>query len=116
MNATEAWLCPDCATVATTRLTSLTDNYDSETEDGWHAFSKTPCYLCLSPLHGERYRFMHWLEDDQTLPCITCGTPVPADIHAEELGYCIPCQYQYFDSTEYENDAFIDTPTREDEN
>jgi hypothetical protein len=35
--------------------------------------------------------------DHDTLPCQTCGTPVPADIHAEELGFCQPCQADYFD-------------------
>jgi hypothetical protein len=50
---------------------------------------------------------------EPTLPCQTCGTPVPADIHAEELGYCQPCQAEYFDSTQSEIDAFIDSPTRE---
>jgi hypothetical protein len=58
----------------------------------------------------------------ETLPCQTCGTPVPADIHAEELGFCQPCQADYFDhsdeedETQKELDAFWDTPTREDNN
>lgn len=113
----DAWLCPDCAVIATTRLTSLTDNYDGEDQIGFITFSKSPCFLCESPLHGERYRFAHWyFEENQTLPCQTCGTPVPADIHAEELGYCQPCQAEYFDSTQSEIDAFIDSPTREDNN
>lgn len=50
---------------------------------------------------------------DNTRPCQTCGTPVPTDIHAEELGYCIPCQHEYFDGTQAELDAFWDTPTRD---
>ena len=37
-------------------------------------------------------------QEYETLPCQTCGTPVPADIHAEELGFCIPCQHEYFDN------------------
>ena len=34
----------------------------------------------------------------ETLPCQTCGTPVPADVHKEELGFCILCQHEYFDN------------------
>ena len=30
------------------------------------------------------------------LPCNTCGDPVNADIHAEELGMCIDCSNAYF--------------------
>jgi hypothetical protein len=29
-------------------------------------------------------------------PCVECGVMVDADIHAEELGFCIPCQHEYF--------------------
>jgi hypothetical protein len=32
-----------------------------------------------------------------TLPCNTCGEPVDKDIHAEELGFCVDCSYNYFD-------------------
>lgn len=34
------------------------------------------------------------------LPCIECETPVDAEIHAEELGFCIPCQHDYFNHEE----------------
>lgn len=100
----EAWLCPDCTVVASNYATSLTDDFDFTTEDGVTHFSKTPCALCHSPLAGERYRFAQWLnETEPTLPCVTCGTPVPADIHAEELGFCQPCQADYFDHSDEEN-------------
>jgi hypothetical protein len=148
---TDAWLCPDCAEVKGEKFDpELTDNYDPETGDGFRDFSKTPCYLCQSPLAGYRYRFARWIQGaprvgDKTvcpnhdgnfdclafcpvcegnqeyeytgfLPCQTCSVAVPDDVWREELGYCQPCQAQYFDGTEYENDAFIDTPTREDNN
>jgi hypothetical protein len=40
-----------------------------------------------------------WLaiEDVPFLPCQTCGTDVPEDIHKEELGFCVPCQHAYFE-------------------
>jgi hypothetical protein len=61
----EAWLCPDCTTVAGQKYDpNLTDDYDPQTDDGYTAFSKTPCFICLSPLHGERYRFAQWTNDN----------------------------------------------------
>ena len=30
--------------------------------------------------------------------CEKCGEPVKADIHAEELGFCVECQHAYFES------------------
>ena len=30
------------------------------------------------------------------LPCSNCGKPVPADVHAEELGFCLPCSDEYW--------------------
>ena len=30
------------------------------------------------------------------LPCIECLAPVPADIHGEELGLCLPCSNDYW--------------------
>jgi len=32
-----------------------------------------------------------------TLPCQTCGIAVDRDTHKEELGFCVPCQHDYFD-------------------
>lgn len=32
----------------------------------------------------------------RTLPCQTCGLHIDADTHAEELGFCQPCQADYF--------------------
>jgi hypothetical protein len=40
------------------------------------------------------------VEPFATKPCQTCGTPVDADIHAEELGFCVPCQHAYFDHSD----------------
>ena len=103
----DAWLCPDCAEREDGYNPALTADYDPETGDGFTEFSKTPCYVCGDKLHGSRYRFHQW--DDEkprplNLPCQTCGEPVPADIHAEELGFCQPCQADYFDHSEEEGD------------
>jgi hypothetical protein len=35
-----------------------------------------------------------------TLPCQTCGKPVDRDTHKEELGFCVPCQHDYFNQEE----------------
>jgi len=35
-----------------------------------------------------------------TLPCQTCGVAVDRDTHKEELGFCVPCQHDYFDEKE----------------
>jgi hypothetical protein len=35
-----------------------------------------------------------------TLPCQTCGVAVDKDTHKEELGFCVPCQHDYFDHKE----------------
>ena len=32
----------------------------------------------------------------RTLPCQTCGVHIDAETHAEELGFCVPCQADYF--------------------
>lgn len=42
-----------------------------------------------------------WLaiERHEFLPCQTCGTDVPEDVHKEELGFCVPCQHAYFDES-----------------
>lgn len=33
-------------------------------------------------------------------PCENCGVAVPADVWEEELGFCVPCQHEYFDHLE----------------
>lgn len=33
----------------------------------------------------------------KSLPCDNCGAPVPSDVHAEELGFCVPCSYLYWE-------------------
>jgi hypothetical protein len=40
-----------------------------------------------------------WLavENLPFLPCQTCGVDVPEEIHAEEMGFCVPCQHAYFE-------------------
>lgn len=35
-------------------------------------------------------------------PCDNCATRIPSDIHAEELGLCLPCSDAYF-NTEVRN-------------
>jgi uncharacterized protein YwgA len=37
-----------------------------------------------------------------TLPCVECGESVDADIHAEELGFCLDCSNAYFDHSDEE--------------
>lgn len=32
------------------------------------------------------------------LPCLNCGVPIPADIHAEELGFCVECSHEYWNN------------------
>ena len=36
------------------------------------------------------------------LPCEKCGDPVEESIHAEELGFCVDCQHEYFDHSDEE--------------
>lgn len=36
------------------------------------------------------------MKTPNTLPCTECGWAVDADIHAEELGMCVECSYEYF--------------------
>ena len=56
-------------------------------------------------LEAIEWRFSHPEGEDRilpykkpaTLPCQTCGTPVDKDTHKEELGFCVPCQHDYFD-------------------
>jgi len=43
------------------------------------------------PVGTGLFTFTHYKE------CDKCGTPVKADIHAEELGFCVECQHAYFD-------------------
>lgn len=38
-------------------------------------------------------------------PCNGCGTGVPFDVHAEELGYCPECQAKYFAHSEETHDC-----------
>jgi hypothetical protein len=68
------------------RITLLVD-------DAWlDALRKT-----TEPVEGGE--ICEWLaiEDVPFLPCRTCGTDVPEDVHAEELGFCVPCQHAYFE-------------------
>lgn len=44
------------------------------------------------------------VDGDMHKPCDECGTPVKADIHAEELGMCIPCSNEYYDHSEEESE------------
>lgn len=137
----DAWLCPDCMLVKNAKFDpELTDNTDpnyASTGEGIIDFSKSPCDLCGSPLHGERYRFARWIQGAPSvgdkmpcpnhdgefdchpfcrvcegqqeytytgyLPCQTCAKPVPDDVWREELGFCQPCQADYFDHSEEEN-------------
>jgi predicted nucleic acid-binding Zn-ribbon protein len=101
----DAWLCPDCTEREHKYNPALTDDYDPETGDGFIEFSKTPCYVCGNKLHGSRYRFRQWGDEmprPLTLPCVECGEPVDADIHAEELGFCLDCSNAYFDHSDEE--------------
>lgn len=34
-----------------------------------------------------------------TLPCVECAAPVDAEIHAEEMGLCLPCSNHYWGHT-----------------
>ena len=36
------------------------------------------------------------MSNTDTKPCIECATLVPADIHGEELGLCLPCSNDYW--------------------
>ena len=36
------------------------------------------------------------MEIIKMLPCDVCGDKIQADIHAEELGMCVDCSYNYF--------------------
>jgi hypothetical protein len=55
-------------------------------------------------LESIEWRFSHPEGEDRilpykkpsTLPCQSCGKPVDKDTHKEELGYCVPCQHDYF--------------------
>jgi len=38
--------------------------------------------------------------NEKYLPCVDCGEPVDAEIHAEELGMCVECSNKYFDHEE----------------
>jgi hypothetical protein len=35
----------------------------------------------------------------ETIPCVDCGTPVDANIHEEELGFCLDCSNDYWGHT-----------------
>jgi hypothetical protein len=39
------------------------------------------------------------LLDTDTIPCVDCGTPVDANIHQEELGFCLDCSNDYWAHT-----------------
>jgi hypothetical protein len=30
------------------------------------------------------------------LPCDNCGKLIPADVHSEELGFCLPCSNKFW--------------------
>ena len=34
---------------------------------------------------------------DLTKPCHNCEVAVPSDVWVEELGFCVPCQHEFFD-------------------
>ncbi len=61
---------------------------------------------------GETLTARRWSHDEPTgtglftfthyKGCDKCGEPVLADIHKEELGFCIPCQHAYFDHSDEE--------------
>ena len=61
---------------------------------------------------GETLTARRWSHDEPTgtglftfthfKGCDKCGEPVKADIHKEELGFCIPCQHAYFDHSDEE--------------
>jgi hypothetical protein len=36
------------------------------------------------------------MNQQDTRPCVECAAPVPADTHAEELGFCLPCSNDYW--------------------
>ena len=48
---------------------------------------------------NEKAQELLWdrLHKPATLPCQTCGVAVDRDTHKEELGFCVPCQHDYFD-------------------
>lgn len=37
---------------------------------------------------------------EENVPCVECGVPINAGIAIEELGFCVSCSNDYFDSTE----------------
>jgi hypothetical protein len=39
-----------------------------------------------------------WREEhSNTVPCVECDAPVNADIHSEELGFCLDCSNDYWE-------------------
>ncbi len=32
-----------------------------------------------------------------TVPCDNCGKSMPADVHSEELGFCLPCSNKFWE-------------------
>jgi hypothetical protein len=46
---------------------------------------------------------MFWFAvDEDKVPCDECGTPIQADIHAEELGMCVECSNEYYNHDDEE--------------
>lgn len=76
------------------RITLLVD-------DGWHYAINT---MIAEVQDGEICEVLA-VENLPFLPCQTCGTDVPEDIHAEELGFCVPCQHAYFDESGADRNA-----------
>jgi hypothetical protein len=38
----------------------------------------------------------HRMSNTDTRPCLECAAPVPALVHGEELGLCLPCSNDYW--------------------
>jgi hypothetical protein len=71
------------------RITLLVD------EDWYHTIKNV-----ISEVYDNEICEILAVEEVEFMPCNTCGTDVPADIHAEELGFCVPCQHAYFQEAE----------------
>ena len=44
----------------------------------------------------EEFIALRGFNENPLKPCDTCGTPIDADIHAEELGMCLTCSNAYW--------------------
>lgn len=62
------------------------------------------CDYCGNPTDREDEAYCYKCDPtlNETMPCQTCGTPVDTDTWHEELGFCIPCQHDYFDHNDEE--------------